>query len=133
MRLRHVTVDGVRNLERVDIEPHARLTIFVGENGQGKTNLLEAIHLAAALRPLRALERASDLVAFGKDRGVIKADFDVDGPLDIEVVVEAKGRRATIAGKSVRDVGEVASRIGVISFLPDDAAMIRGGPELRRR
>jgi DNA replication and repair protein RecF len=133
VKLTELHVDGVRNLSAIDVVPHRRLTVFVGQNGQGKTNLLEAIHLVAALRPLRPLERASDLVSFGRERGVVRAKFDLDGPLDVEVVVEPKGRRASIAGKSVRDVGEVASRIGVVSFLPDDAAMIRGGPELRRK
>lgn len=133
MRLEDITVDGVRNLVEVHVVPHRRLTIFLGDNGQGKTNLLEAIHLAAALRPLRPLERASDLVGFGRERGVVQARFELDGPLPVEVVVEPRGRKATIAGKSVRDVGEVAARIGVVSFLPDDAAMIRGGPEGRRR
>ena len=133
MQLTRIHVDGVRNLVLVDVEPHRRLSVFVGDNGQGKTNLLEAVHLAAALRPLRALERAADLVGFGRERGVVRAMFDLDGPLPIEVVVEPKGRRATVAGKNVRDVGEVASRIGVVSFLPEDAAMIRGGPDLRRR
>jgi DNA replication and repair protein RecF len=133
MHLEEITVDGVRNLAAVRLAPHRRLTIFVGENGQGKTNLLEAIHLAAALRPLRPLERASDLVGFGRERGVVRARFELDGPLPVEVTVEPRGRKATVAGKSVRDVGEVAVRIGVVSFLPDDAAMIRGGPEGRRR
>src|SRR3954452_4543534 len=133
MHLEHFYVDGVRNLVDIELVPHRRLTVFVGDNGQGKTNLLEAIHLCAALRPLRPVERAGDLVGFGRERGTAKARFEIDGPLPIEVVVEAKGRRASVAGKSVRDVGEVGARIGVVSFLPDDAAMIRGGPELRRR
>ncbi len=133
MHLEHLFVDGVRNLAEIDLRPHRRLNVFVGANGQGKTNLLEAIHLLAALRPLRPLERAADLVGFGRERGVARGRFELDGPLPIEVLVEPKGRRASVAGKSVRDVGEVAARIGVVSFLPDDAAMIRGGPELRRR
>lgn len=133
MLLEELSVDGVRNLVEVRVVPHRRLTMFLGDNGQGKTNLLEAIHLAAALRPLRPVERAGDLVAFGRERGVIRARFELDGPLPVELVLEPRGRKATIAGKSVRDVGEVATRIGVVSFLPDDAAMIRGGPEGRRR
>jgi DNA replication and repair protein RecF len=133
VKLVRVVVDGVRNLLDVDVRPHERLTVIVGPNGAGKTSLLEAIHLACALRPLRALERASDLVGFGRERGVVKATVDLDGPLEIEVVCEPRGRRATIAQKAVRDVGEIASRIGVVSFLPEDAALVRGSPDVRRR
>jgi DNA replication and repair protein RecF len=133
MLLQQVNVDGFRNLVDVELRPHPRLTVLVGDNGQGKTNLLEAIHLASALRPLRAVERAHELVGFGKERGHIKARFDVDGPLDVDVVVEARGIRATIGGKSVRDVAVLADRLGVVSFVPDDASMIRGSPGDRRR
>ena len=60
----------------------------MGENGQGKTNLLEAIHLVSALRPLRATERAHELVGFGRERGRLLGRFALDGPLDVEVHVE---------------------------------------------
>jgi DNA replication and repair protein RecF len=125
--------EAFRNLREVRLEPHRRLTAFVGDNGEGKTNLLEAVHLAAALRPLRQTERAKDLVRFDSERGVVRADFDLDGPLDVEVQVEPKGRRALIAGKAVRDVAEVAARIGVVAFTPEDLSIVRAGPDYRRR
>ena len=133
MLLEEISVDGFRNLQGVRLRPHPRLSVFVGDNGQGKTNLLEAIHLATALRPLRAVERAADLVGFGAERGLIRARFLLDGPADLEVVVEPRGRRATLNGKAVRDVASWADRVGVVSFTPDDAAFIRGGPSERRR
>lgn len=133
MQLVRLFADGVRNLHEVKLEAHPRLTAFVGDNGQGKTNLLEAVHLAAALRPLRPTERARELVGFDREQGVVRARFDLDGPLDIEVHLEHKGRRALLAGKAVRDVAEVASRIGVVAFTPEDLAIVRGGPDRRRR
>lgn len=133
MILQEIHVDGVRNLRDVTLRPHPRLTVLVGANGQGKTNLLEAIHLAAALRPLRTLERASDLVGFGKEQGLIHARFDIDGPLDVVINVEPRGRKATIGGKAVRDVAILSERLSVVSFVPDDASMIRGAPGDRRR
>jgi len=133
MRLTELHVDGFRNLRDVGLVPHPRLTIFVGDNGQGKTNLLEAIHLVSALRPLRAVEKARELVAFDRERGVVRGRFDLDGPLDVEVVCEARGRRATVGGKAVRDVATLASRLGVVSFVPEDSTIIRGSPGDRRR
>jgi DNA replication and repair protein RecF len=133
MRLTRLSVDGFRNLHDVVLEPHPRLTVLVGDNGQGKTNLLEAIHLVSALRPLRPLEKASELVAFGRERGLVQGRFELDGPLDVEVVVEPRGRRASIGGKAVRDVAALASRLGVVSFVPEDSAIVRGSPGDRRR
>ena len=133
MLLQRLSVDGLRNLSEIQLEPHPRLTVFAGPNGQGKTNLLEAVHLVAALRPLKALERASDLVGFERERGVLHADFDLDGPLPVEIIVEPRGRKATLAGKQVRDIGQVAARIGVVAFTPDDLGLVRGAPQVRRR
>lgn len=133
MKLHRLHADGVRNLREVTLEAHPRLTAFVGDNGQGKTNLLEALHLAAALRPLRQVERARELVGFDRERGLVRARFDLDGPLDVEVQLEHRGRKALLAGKAVRDVAEIASRIGVVAFTPEDLAIVRGAPERRRR
>ena len=72
MHLKRLAVDGFRNLVDVHLAPHPQLTVFVGDNGQGKTNLLEAIHLVTALRPLRPVERAGDLVGFGAARATLR-------------------------------------------------------------
>ena len=133
MQLRRISVDGFRNLNEVVFEPHPRLTVLVGDNGQGKTNLLEAIHLVSALRPLRSVERVAELVGFGRERGEIHGRFELDGPLDVDVVVEARGRKATVGGKAVRDVSTLAQRLGVVSFVPEDSSIIRGSPGDRRR
>lgn len=133
MRLTELHADGFRNLRDVRLAPHPRLTVFVGDNGQGKTNVLEAIHLVSGLRPLRAVEKARELVGFDREQGLVRGRFDLDGPLDVEVVVEARGRRATIGGKAVRDVASLASRLGVVSFVPEDSTIIRGSPGDRRR
>ena len=54
MRLRALHLRDFRNLAEVALTPSPRLTVLLGENGQGKTNLLEAVYLLATLRPLRA-------------------------------------------------------------------------------
>jgi DNA replication and repair protein RecF len=133
VHLERLYADGLRNLSEVRLEPHRRLTAFLGDNGQGKTNLLESVHLAASLRPLRKLERTRDLIRFGGDAAIVRGDFDLDGPLDIEVRIEARGKKATVAGKAVREVAEVAARIGVVAFTPEDLAVVRAGPDMRRR
>ena len=133
MHLVQLYADGFRNLREVRIDAHRRLNAFLGANGQGKTNLLESIHLAAALRPLRPTERSRDLLGFDRDNGHVRADFDLDGPLDVDVTIQSKGRKALMAGKAVRDIAEVASRIGVVAFTPEDLTIVRGSPDKRRR
>lgn len=133
MHLEHLSCDGLRNLVEVELSPGRRVTLIVGDNGEGKTNLLEAIHLASSLRPLKPLERQRELLGEGRERGVIRARFEADGPLPVDIVVEGHGKRATVAGKAVRDASELWRKVGVVAFLPDENALVRGGPELRRR
>ena len=78
MRLLRLQVRDFRNLAEVDLEPSPRTTILVGENGQGKTNLLEAVYVLTTLKPLRA-SRLQELVRFGAERAEVAGDFDGPG------------------------------------------------------
>jgi DNA replication and repair protein RecF len=128
-----LSLDGFRNLQPTLLEPHGRLNIFLGGNGQGKTNLLEAIHIAGALRPLRKIEKNLDLIQFHSEQATIRAIFDLEGPLPVDIRIESGGRQARIAGKRTRDITEISRRISVVSFTPEDLAMVRGSPDGRRR
>jgi len=86
MRLLRLRVTDFRNLAEVDLEPSPSATILLGENGQGKTNLLEAITLLTTLKPLRAA-RLQDLVRFGAERARVAGDFDGPGGVRRAAVV----------------------------------------------
>jgi DNA replication and repair protein RecF len=133
VRLRSLQLTDFRNLAEVELAPSARLTVLLGENGQGKTNLLEAIYLLATLRPLRA-SRLGELVRFGAERAVASAA--VDGPggerrLAVEVV--AGGRTATLDGKPVERIDSYLDGLAAVCFSPDDLLLVKGGPDGRRR
>src|SRR5688500_20403176 len=72
MRIELLTASGVRNLQPLQLEPRERFSVFVGDNGQGKTNLLEAIYAVAALRSFRT-SRLADMIAFGATEARIGA------------------------------------------------------------
>src|SRR6185436_5205513 len=63
MRIAVLTAENVRNLRPLTLEPRERFNVFVGNNGQGKTNLLEAIYAVASLRSFRT-SRLADMIAF---------------------------------------------------------------------
>jgi DNA replication and repair protein RecF len=72
MRLLSVELRDFRNVAQARIDPSPRATVLVGENGQGKTNVLEAVYFACTLKPLRA-SRLVELVRFGAERGLVAA------------------------------------------------------------
>jgi DNA replication and repair protein RecF len=122
-----------RNLEpqRVALGPHA--TVLFGQNGQGKTNFLEACYLLCTLRPLRA-QKLAELVRFEADEAFVRALLSVDaGDREIEVTIRDGSRSARLDGKAVRDPDELFGGIAVVAFTPDDLWLVKGSPDGRRK
>jgi DNA replication and repair protein RecF len=135
LRLSDLEIQDFRNIARARIAPAARTTVLVGENGQGKTNLLEAVYLLCTLRPLRA-SRLAELVRFGSASAAVSGDFDGPGGLRrASVRVEDGGRTAFLGGKAIGSdrLEEYFGGLAAVCFSPDDLLLVKGGPELRRR
>jgi len=123
----------VRNLARVELAPEARFHVFSGDNGQGKTNLLETIFVVAALRSFRT-SRLADLIGFGRDAARIAARVEREGlRRNYELVIEPHGRRVRLDGKAVRPLAKYFGDFNVVLFAPEDLALPRGTPGDRRR
>jgi DNA replication and repair protein RecF len=117
----------------VELAPSPRATILIGENGQGKTNLLEAIYVLATLKPLRA-SRLSELVRFGGERAIVAADFDgPGGTRRAAVEVAAGSRTAFLDGKPQEKLDSYFEGLAAVCFAPDDLLLVKAGPEGRRR
>lgn len=133
MRLLALEVRNFRNIETADLLPAERATVVVGPNGQGKTNLLEALYLLATLRPLRAA-RYAELVRFGERRGRVRGRFALGGAeREISVEVHTGGREAFVDGKPAKSLTDYFGGVSVVAFTPDDLSVAKGGPEGRRR
>jgi DNA replication and repair protein RecF len=133
VRLLRLAIRDFRNLAAVDLEPSPRATILLGENGQGKTNLLEAVYLLATLKPLRAA-RLHELVRFGEARAEVAADFDGPGGVRrAAVLVQAGGRTAFLDGKPQERLDSYFEGLAAVCFAPDDLLLVKAGPEGRRR
>lgn len=133
LRISVITVENVRNLRPLALEPRERFNVFVGDNGQGKTNLLEAIYAAASLRSFRT-SRLSDLIAFGATEARIGARVLKDELTRVyEVTVGQGGRKATLDGKAARPLARYFGGFNVVVFTPEDLAIPRGAPGDRRR
>ncbi len=133
MRLRSLHLQDFRNLSEAALEASPRLTVLLGENGQGKTNLLEAVYLLATLRPLRA-SRLGELVRFGAARARASAEVLVGGgQRTLAVEVSPAGRTATLDGKPVERLDSYLDGLAAVCFSPDDLLLVKGGPDARRR
>jgi DNA replication and repair protein RecF len=123
----------VRNLEPLVLEPAPRFNVFHGDNGQGKTNLLEAVYVIAALRSFRT-SKLADLIRFGEPNARLAARVDRAGLERVyEVVVEPKSRQVRLDGKAVRPLAKYFGAFNVVLFAPEDLQLPRGAPSERRR
>ena len=123
----------MRNLRPLQLEPRERFNVFSGDNGQGKTNLLEAIFAVAALRSFRTA-RLADLVAFGGERAVLGARVVKHDLVRVyEVEVAHGSRKVALDGKAPRPLSRYFGGFNVVVFTPEDLALPRGSPGDRRR
>jgi DNA replication and repair protein RecF len=133
MRLLSLEIRDLRNIARADLLPAERATVIVGDNGQGKTNLLEALYLLATLRPLRAA-RFAELLRFGEACAKVSGRFVIGGAERvISVSVETGSRTAFVDGKPAQRLDDYFGGLSVVAFTPDDLLVLKGGPDLRRR
>lgn len=133
MRLNHLAVAGFRNIGMVRIEPGRRFNLLYGLNGQGKTNLLEAIYLLGNPRSFRN-SRLPEFIRHGESQARLIGDVEADGMVSrIGLLLEPAGRRVEIDSKGVRRASELHGKLNAVVFSPDDTGMVKLGPEARRR
>jgi DNA replication and repair protein RecF len=133
-RLERLAIRDFRNLSHVELEPPADGFVVIGENGQGKTNLLESIYYLQILRSARGA-RDQDLVRFGADGFHIAATIETKGRHEIGVGFERAGKkkRVRIDGAIPERMSQALGSLPTVMFSPSDVDLIIGPPNSRRR
>ena len=133
MKINNIILDNFRNYEKLELAFSEHRNIIVGENAQGKTNLIEAIYLAAFAKSFRT-NNAGDMVKFGEDRGRVNVDVtSEDIGKNIDITILSNGRKMIKRdGKVVRRTADLLNNIVVIIFSPDDLRIIKDSPDRRR-
>ena len=134
MHVRRLELTDFRSYPQVAVDFEAGPSVLVGPNGQGKTNLVEAL---AYLSHLASHRVASDapLVRAGADRAVIRAAVVHNGrELLIELeIVPGKANRARLNRSPVSRPREIQGALKLVIFAPEDLSLVRGEPAERRR
>ncbi len=124
--------DRFRNLHRGQWIPSEGVNILHGENGQGKTNLLEACWLFTGARSFRGA-KDSEMVAFGEERASLLLDFYArERDQQASLTVQNK-RIATLNGIQLDSPIKLAGTLCGVVFSPEHLSLVKNGPEMRRR
>jgi len=131
--VRHLQVNDFRSWEHADLELEVGPTVLLGSNGQGKTNLVEALGYAATLGSHRVATDAP-LIRHGCARAIVRTAVVNDGrELTIELEITAgKANRARVNRAPVPRTRDVLGILRTVLFAPEDLALVRGDPSERR-
>lgn len=133
MELVDLRIRDFRNLAAVDLKPNPHFNIVVGANGQGKTNVLEAIYFLSAAKSFRA-PKSVELLRWGTALAEVSGTLDRAGHRrDIRIEIGPRGRRLRLDGLTVRNPSDYLGHLGTVVFAPDDLLMLKGSPAGRRR
>lgn len=145
MRITKICLENFRNYESALLEPHSFGNIILGENAQGKSNLLEAIEYAATGKAYRAA-KDFELVRHGADSMKLDISFEAEGMTE-SISISLKSKTGVLSSNSVtaslqREIkingvkqsstAALKRRLIVVSFKSQDLNIVRGGPAFRR-
>ena len=134
MILRSLRFENFRNLAPATVALSENISLFTGENAQGKTNVLESVFYLSTLRPIRP-GHDKELIRFGADSALIEAVGEENGrEHTIRIVLSGSGRRKiSVNGVAVKKISEYVGSIQSVLFCPEDLQIVKDAPALRRR
>ena len=131
MKINKLQVKNFRNLKKIEYNPSPGLNIFVGDNAQGKTNLLESIFLLAAGNSFRKATDAN-LVNYEASGYVISCNYNISGrSLEASLQYQLNSSKTAMINNK-KSTQSHKDRLRVVLFTPDDLFLIKGSPGKRR-
>ncbi len=132
MKIEHLKLTNFRNYTNLELSLNSNINIFIGENGEGKTNILESIYLLALSKTNRSNLEA-DLIKFNEEiakvEGIIRS-YDLIKKKEIHLTRNYK--KLFINNKEIKKNRDYIKDFSVISFEPKDLDIIKGSPLIRR-
>jgi DNA replication and repair protein RecF len=133
VRIRRLELVDFRNYASFVLEPAEGLTILVGPNAVGKTNVVEAIELVTETSSFRN-PAWQDLIRAGAERAMVLNHAETDGGVGVDIALAVENGRRTyrVNGTAKRAVAEAAGHVPAVVFTPDDLRIVKDGADRRR-
>ena len=134
MYVSHLTLHAFRSYDELEVPLEAGVTAFIGSNGQGKTNIVEAVDYLSRLTSHRVASDAP-LVKQGAERAVVRAAVVKEGRqavLEVEIN-PGRSNRARVNRSPLPRARELVGLMRTVLFSPEDLALVKGDPSERRR
>lgn len=133
MNIEQLKLINYRNYESLMLDFSPKINVFIGENAQGKTNVMESIYVLAMAKSHRT-SNDKELIRwqadYGKIEGVVQKRY---GSLPIELMISKKGKKGKINHLEQTRLSDYIGQMNVVMFAPEDLHVVKGSPQLRRR
>lgn len=132
MKIKKLNLLYFRNYAGLNIGLHPNFNIFVGNNGNGKTNIIESIYLMSLGKSFRT-KKDYECIKFGEEATCVSCTFEKNGiENDIMLAINNKGKNISVSGIKKNKLIDFIGELNVVLFSPDDLQLIKGSPTLRR-
>lgn len=133
MRIDRINLKSFRNYLDCSVEFNPFINILIGQNAQGKTNLLEAIYILSMSKSFKT-KIIDELIYFDEDFAKIQGDIVThERNMNLEVVLSHMGKKAFINHNEIKKTSDYVGYLNVVLFVPEDLMLIKGSPRLRRK
>ena len=133
MFLKEIELKNYRNYSNLKLKFNKKINIFIGNNAQGKTNILESIYFLSITKSHRTTKEnfiIKNNEEFLKVSGKVKKNSSLSSKY--EIILNSKGKKVSINDNPIKKISDYLSNINVIMFCPDDLEIIKGTPSDRR-
>ncbi len=133
MYIDQLTLKDYRNYETLDLSFSPHTNVLIGENAQGKTNIMEAIYVLSMAKSHRT-SNDRELIRWKQEYGKIKGDINRKyGSLPLELIISSKGKKARVNHLEQKKLSLYIGQLNVVMFAPEDLTIVKGSPQARRR
>ncbi|MCM3398064.1 MULTISPECIES: DNA replication/repair protein RecF [Oceanobacillus] len=133
MHIEQLQLTNYRNYEKLDISFDDKVNVIIGENAQGKTNLMEAIYVMAFTKSHRT-PREKELIGWDKEYAKIEGRITKrNHSIPLEIIISSKGKKAKLNRLEQKRLSDYIGAMNVVMFAPEDLTLVKGPPQTRRR
>lgn len=133
MNIEKISLRSYRNYDALDLKFSPKLNVFLGENAQGKTNLLESIYVLSFARSHRS-NNEKEMIGWDQEFARIEGKINKkNGSLDLTMILSNKGKKTKINGLEQTKLSHYIGNLNVILFAPEDLSLVKGAPQNRRK
>jgi DNA replication and repair protein RecF len=133
MFINELKLKNYRNYEHLDIKFQNKVNVFLGENAQGKTNVMESIYVLAMAKSHRTTYD-KDLIRWDQEYAKIEGRVQkYNSSLPLELIISKKGKKAKFNHIEQKKLSQYVGNMNVVMFAPEDLQLVKGSPQIRRR